>query len=272
MSVETPSKYTCNYCNREYKRKIYFDRHILICETLFKSKREKLIEEQETDDTPDIRKLYDIILELSLKCNKLEKKVEFLSNEISKNKKKKINFIHWLCDNYKNGITPFHTWLNTIDINRKDLELIFEYNFIDGIKHIIYKLLPIESIDKLPIKCFDERKNKLFIFVSSSTESDSADSDSHDNIGFKWVEMNRDDMNKFINIISRLIMREFVKWQEENKHKIHQDDYANLYAINVQKAIGAKYSKDTINSKTKSNIYNHLKLSLNSIIEYEFEF
>ena len=77
--------YSCHYCDKKYTRKMYYDRHIICCQMIHLSKREKHIQLEEDYDTPSIRDLYLIIQELSNKCLTFEKKIKNLEKTIYTN-------------------------------------------------------------------------------------------------------------------------------------------------------------------------------------------
>ena len=128
--------YSCSFCQRIYQRKLYFDRHVIACEFLSKSNRERSLELEELDDTPNLRDLYKIIMELAAKCNNLEYQI----NDIKKAtniKKQKLNIIDWL-NQHKSSDTEritFNQLLNNIKITRDDLNILFETMI--GVKFIV---------------------------------------------------------------------------------------------------------------------------------------
>ena len=71
--------YCCKHCNRAYKRKVYFDRHVIACEIMSKPKKQRDVEAQELSDTPTVRQLYDVILEMGKKMVDMEKQIEELN-------------------------------------------------------------------------------------------------------------------------------------------------------------------------------------------------
>lgn len=87
--------------------------------------------------------------------------------------------------------------------------------------------------------------------------------------------MSDEDFGKMVGVISKQIMCEFVKWQGENYNsmKNKKDDNNDIqYATNIQKVIGAKFTRQQLYSKIRAVLYNHLKMNLKNIIEYEFSF
>jgi hypothetical protein len=160
-------KSKCGYCSKSFTRKSYYDRHVLVCELLIKSTKERNLDTEEKQDTPTVRKLYEIIMEMSLKYQKMEKKVEELSKYID-NKKRKLNIVDWLNSNYKNAGERFDIWYKTIKVERKHLETIFTRDYVNGIFHVLkdYLDIYIKNDDKeIPIRAYDEKDNILYIRI-----------------------------------------------------------------------------------------------------------
>ena len=90
---------SCIHCGKGYKNKSNLDKHYLICDLIYSRKKQNTrILDEEEEILPSQKQMFQIILELSQKYNKLEEKVEELNKWVIK-KKKKINILEWLNDN-----------------------------------------------------------------------------------------------------------------------------------------------------------------------------
>jgi tRNA(Ser,Leu) C12 N-acetylase TAN1 len=99
-----------------------------LCRVLLnKSKNSVTIENEEDNDIPSQKKIYQILLELGSKFNKLEEKVDELNKWVVK-KKKKINVIEWLNTNVIPEI-KFDNLIEKIVINQDDVKYLFENTF-----------------------------------------------------------------------------------------------------------------------------------------------
>ena len=88
--------YCCPYCTQTYKRKGFFERHVLCCK--IGSTAIKCTDEE--DDVPTIRELYTIIQELVKKSADDRRELNSLKKWVN-NRKKQINVIVWLNKNCK---------------------------------------------------------------------------------------------------------------------------------------------------------------------------
>ena len=67
-------EYECGYCNRQYKRKMNYDKHMLLCNIIRKTPSERL-NEQEQDNLPTMRELYTVIQTLLERQEKFAKQI-----------------------------------------------------------------------------------------------------------------------------------------------------------------------------------------------------
>ena len=82
--------HSCGLCNKSYTRKTSYDRHVILCEILHQSKREKKCKGQELSDIPSHTQLFLIVQELALKNQILETKMIEMQKWVE-TKKKKLN-------------------------------------------------------------------------------------------------------------------------------------------------------------------------------------
>ena len=155
------AKYSCPCCMRKYVVKTYFDRHVAACELVHKSKKERQQDIEILSDTPDQRKLYEMILALASKNRELEEKIAGLE-KWANIRKKRLHVKDWLDENYQNVVT-FDYIIDEIRITKDHYELICEYDYIEGITMILKQLFPLENEADLPLKAFDQKDNVLFI-------------------------------------------------------------------------------------------------------------
>jgi hypothetical protein len=245
--------FLCNYCQRSYQRKIYFDRHVIACQFLSKTKKERSIESEELSDTPSVRELYSIILELSAKCNTLESKL----NEISKwtsITKKKLNIIDWLNTTYSAGI-EYSDWVNSIKITKSDLNVLFESDFVNGVVSILQRYLILDNVET-PIRAFKNKENAFYIRQSHI-----------------WVMCDSDTFTQLMYLFDKQFMNEFIIWQTENKSRMSSDDsFSTLYARNMKKIMGGNYTREQLYSRIKKELYMYICCEPPTILEYETTF
>jgi len=162
------------------------------------------LEFEEREDTPSVRELYELILEIGIRQSKIEEQLTHLTKWVD-TKRKKLSIIEWLNDNYKLEINFEEWWQRSWSklLDRKYLEIIFQYDYVEGISMILREFLPLENEQALPIKSFDQKDNALFIYTKDG-----------------WQFMKPAEFESLVKSIDNALMKEFVKWQEENKSKI----------------------------------------------------
>lgn len=248
--------FECPSCNKNYQRKDLFNRHKVFCEFLYKTKKENDKEEEELEKIPSLPELFDIVKELTIKYNKLQKDNEILKQNIN-NRKKKINVIDWLNNNNKPDLT-FKRWTDNICLEDKDLNYMFTYGNIDGTLQILQDICAIDTMN-LPIKCFNQKINTFYVYDVDEENEET-----------NWKIISTNELKLFFKNINNRVINLFKDWQEKNIYKLDNDDFAITYIQNVRKLLGKDESLDIEFIKLKSKFYKYLKTNIKTIIEYDF--
>ena len=251
--IKQPAK-CCVYCGKSYVKKTNLDKHIIICELLNKSKSSVIIEEE--DDIPSQKKMYQILLELGNKFNKLEEKVDDLNKWVVK-KKKKINVIEWLNIN----ITPeikFDSLIEKIIITQDDVKYLFDNSFNDTLNNIFSRNIYNLSESEYPIFAFVQKSNIFYIYEDKDA---------------CWMELNKDKLIKFLNRVHMKLLRVFGEYKKANSDKIRDDESFSILCDKTSvKMMNVDFRQESILGKIKSNMYSRMKTDMKALVEYEFEF
>jgi len=246
----------CVYCGKSYKKRVNLERHVVLCELLSKTKKGTVIEEEEDDDILSQKKMYNILLELGIKFNRLEEKVDELNKWVVK-KKKKINVIEWLNAN----ITPdikFDSLIEKIIITQDDVKYLFENSFADTLNKIFSRNIYNLSENEYPIFAFVQKSNMFYIYEDETA---------------KWIELNREKMSKFLNRVHMKLLRVYGEYKKENAEKIRDDESFSILCDKTSlKIMNVDFREDLIFGKIKSNMYSRMKTDMKGLVEYEFEF
>jgi hypothetical protein len=245
-------RYNCLYCSKTYIKKDTLNRHTILCS--FNSKK---IGDKELcrTDIPPISDLYSIIVDLSLKYDKLQADYDKLSNWVQQ-KKRKINIIDWLNEKCRPMISH-DKWLDEIILTRKHLNYVFNYDFVDGIIYILQELLVIGDNIHNTIKAFDYKEGILYVYDRINEED------------LNWHIMTGEEFQKMVRCISLNIMGQFKIWQDENMDKMEDDAFSRTYIINFKKVMGNTDYNSQYN-KIRNKLYKYLKINLKNVM-YEFD-
>lgn len=246
------SKECCNYCGKGYTRKMSLQRHVILCETIHKSKREKVCEQEETTDIPSREQLYQIIQELAIKYDNLNEKMQEMQKWVQ-SKKKRIDIIEWLNENHSQSM-PFQSWMKTIQVQEKHVELLMEENIVQTINSILRDNLQIEK--GKPFAAFSQKTNILYAFDESN----------------QWITFSSEKYILLIKQIHSRILRELCDWRNKNAKEIAESEkMSELYNKTVIKLMGLNFNQDSAAlSKIHAALYSSLKVELKQTIELEF--
>lgn len=259
------SGFGCLHCGKNYKRRTHLNKHQLLCETLVRAKNsdyinKQLILENETP-TPTPTQMYNIILELSNKCNRLEEKVEQMQKWVDK-KKKKINIMDWLSKNQMLPANDWNTFMESIEILKEETEMILHHSFLEVFNEIMNRILTVSA--PLPLFAFIENQNHIYIYSINTKES---------NNNKEWSKANKEDISQFLNHIHFKFVKSFIEWKKKNETKINESDsLCELCNKANIKIMGIHFKEPTTYNKYRLCIYNKIKTDMKTIIEYEIEF
>ena len=243
----------CIYCGKSYKKKSNLEKHTNLCELLNKSKKSLVIEDEE--EIPSHRKIYQILLELGNKYNRLEEKVDELNKWVVK--KKKINVIDWLNTN----ITPeikFENLIEKIKIIDDDIKYLFENNFIDTLNHIFSRNIYNLSESEYPIFAFVQKTNIFYIYENEESG---------------WLELSKENLIKFLNKVHMKLFRVFRQHKIDNADKIQEEESFSLLCDKTSlKMMNVDFRQESILGKIRTNMYTRMKTDMKALLEYEFEF
>lgn len=254
--IKQPSQ-CCVNCGKSYVKRTNLDKHIVICELLHRSKKSSFPEDEE-EALPSQKKMFQMLVELGQRYNKLEEKVEELNKWVVK-KKKKVNIIEWLNDNISPNIV-FDSIIDKIIVVEDDIKSLLENSFNDVINEIFVRT----------IYNFSENENPLFAFVQKANVFYTYELVDDKKI---WVELSREKLVKFLNKVQMKILRIFYDYKQANAVDIRSSD---SYSIRCDKAfvkiMSVEFKQESMLSKVRSMMFAKMKTDMKALVEFEFEF
>jgi len=260
------SRLCCEYCGKYYKLRINLDKHFVLCEIIHKAKNKDKNKNKETDEIneelPSQKQMYKMILELALKYNKLEEKVELMGKWVDKTKKK-INVLDWL--NSSSNLKPeliFDNLADSINILYSDLNLLFNTNFYDMLNEIFLRNIYDKNEQEISLFAFIQKTNTIYVYTKHQQLSE-----------VSWIELSREKLIYFLNKVHFKVVKSLIEWNKQNQEKINNSDQmSEMYNKANVKLMGIDFKHEPTLSKIKSSIYNKMKKDMKALIEYEFEF
>jgi hypothetical protein len=258
--IKQPSQ-CCIHCGKNYVKKCNLDKHIIICDLLQKSKKSKNAEEDE-EPVPSQRKMFQMLIELGQKYNKLEEKVEEMGKWIVKTKKK-INMLDWLNTNVFPSII-FGQLYDKIIITDDDIQYLLNNSFYDSLNEVFSKTIYGISENDNPIYAFIQKTNVFYIYDREDASSNEK------NI---WIEFSREKMILFFDKIHMKFIKTFCEWKKVHTKEIKESyQLASLCDKATTKLMSIELKVEATFNKLRNMLYNHMKKDIKAFVEYEFEF
>ncbi len=250
----------CIHCGKIYKTRTNLEKHLMLCELLKKktsvsSSSNSIIEEH---DVPSQRILYQMIVELGQKYNRLEEKVDEINKWVVK-KKKKINILEWLNSNIKPN-TTLENLPEKIIVTDEHIEFLFTNSFNDTLNEIfINSIYTINEVEN-PIFAFVQKTNMFYVYDKLEEQN-------------VWQELSREKLIRFLNKIQMKISKKLYEWKKTRSQQIRENDRLSETCDKATiKIMSVEFKQDSTLGKVKQMIYSRMKTDVKALIEYDFEF
>ena len=190
----------CEFCNKKYIRLAAFNNHVINCK--FSRIAKNNIEfDAITNQQIDIKTVYKLLIDLSLKYDKLQDDYNDLKKYVNTTKKK-IDIIDYLNQNFKYHDFNYNKFINYIEIGNDQLEIVFEKVYIEGILQILKT--HIESLKQsdinIPIKSFNHQEGILYIYGNDN----------------QWKIIDKTQLNQLIKLFNKKLLALFIEWKKTN--------------------------------------------------------
>lgn len=255
----------CVICGKGYKTRKNLEKHIILCELIYNSKKSPTISMHKEDDEPlpSPYRMYQILIELSQKYNRLDEKVDELNKWVIK-KKKKINVLEWLNTN----ITPEVVFGNIVEkviVLDEDVEFMLNNTFNDTLNVIFSRSIYIINEQNNPIFAFSQKSNIFYIYDKIENDTDKENK-------CVWTELPKEKLIRFLCIVQMKISKAFCEWKKKNKDLLSTDKMATLCDKATVKLMSPEFKQESTLSKIRSIMYGKMKTDMKALVEYEFEF
>jgi len=255
----------CIYCGKSYKTRMNLEKHLILCEITQQSKR-SLSDSKDKDDDDDednlmhqnfsSKKLYQIVMQLAVKCNRLENKVADLSKYVTK-KIQKIDVIDYLNNSTKSTNTPtllFENITEIIIVDQSDIEFLFHNSFMETVNLILSRSIYNGTGNlklTLPIAAFTQKANIIYIFSKNEEQT------------LSWSIITREKFIRFLNIIQFKISKALSEWRKKNTQLLNDNDGQSiLYDKTFSKLMDPEFKIEKTYIKFYNNIYNKIRKNL----------
>jgi hypothetical protein len=237
ITTQVPGYYKCGHCALHFTTRARFRAHEATCLSL-KQIRARATFSSPAQETATVRDLFALVQQLAVRLETTEHELQALKQQPQGNRNQspgggpmnRRNLLQWL-QSQPPPVKGFSDWLAAVPaFTRDDLALVFQHGFIDGMCGIIAgKSCP-------PIRAYHEAPGTLFVYGNNGDINRMPTQ-------HQWRPMEHAEFERFINRMQKLLMNEFVVWQQEHKERWHEPDFAEQYDANLLKVTGSGKAK-----------------------------
>lgn len=227
--------FTCSTCNRTYKSKPYYERHIQRCQPI----TEPNPSYQNSDiDYPTIPQLYEWCMELSAQNKRLQETVDELIQW--KNERSFMNKPYGMEQLNQRKVACIDDYLRENVMTEEQFCCIRSYDVMNGLMYAL--TTRFTDINTIPLIACTHTANE--VYIRKETE---------------WQSMTTLELKKILEYISKECMQWLLTWHDQNQEKWGQEQYMDEYTNNLRKFL-VPYDESLL-LKIKKRLYAHLKRS-----------
>jgi len=263
--IKQPGK-CCDNCGKSYKKLDNLKKHKVLCDLIQTGKDRRSLaticldqNEHHEENMPSQKILYQMLIELAQKYNRLEQQMIEVSKWVSK-KKKKINVIEWLNNNLVPNLT-FEHFINSINVTEKEAVFITENPFCFVFNEIFSRILyDFKDNGKNSIFAFTQKANIFYVYEMMNDKK-------------QWIILTKEKLILFFNKIHVKWINAFYQWKKNkisepgiNKERLEK----TFHTANI-KLMDIDFDKESVFSKVRNVLFQGLKTDMKALVECDFE-
>lgn len=225
-------KFECSFCGKKYTRKTSYTQHHLFCGEVRKSKRVLEADFEDAEEPPSIQDMYNVVKNVLVKYDRLEKEVSRLREIIRK--QNNVDISDWLCRHRIFDYIPdFMEYIKAIQLNEDEH---LQISLRDGYANCIidyFSHFDTSTQHDLPCISFTQKKHNVYLFSKEKKE---------------WIIMSSyKDFIPVIEILHKKLLGLLLIWKEKHKEKGENDFhyFQNVIVEGMKNTVGLTKHKES---------------------------
>lgn len=233
----------CPYCNTEKRSKVCYDRHILVCEFISVSAKERRQQSDYSERVLSQQEITQLVIHLCEENSKLKKEVEKLKKSSTTATKRNIE--DYLLQLPVPTIT-YQGWISQLVITDSIYQSLLETNLTEGIK----RLFESNINPDIPVKAFQQRQNNIYIYNDG-----------------KWRCIVSEEFENLIAILSHRFLKKYMEWKTIHREKIETCIELRELDMNyMRKVNGLDKTPKNPSSDIKKWLFTKLKVDMKQFV------
>jgi hypothetical protein len=285
ITNQVPGYYKCGHCALHFKTRARFRAHEATCLSLKQIRTRATFASASAQEAVSAADLFALVQQLAARLETAEHEIIRLKKQQQQQQRQqqrqqqhgnpihRDNLLEWLNGTalrpaLLEALKPFAEWLPAIPpITREHLVLVFKNGFMDGMCAIIASIVS----PSCPLCAYDEHPGALFVYEKKE-QYECLGAPEKAFTTCAWRPITHSEFERFINRMQKLLMNEFVRWQQEHTAtQLHEADFAEKYDANLLKVMGSGKAKsggcsnrDMLITRMKPKVYTAIKRAANA--------
>lgn len=232
MYLKTNMKFECSFCGKKYTRKTSYTQHHVFCGEVRKSKRVLEADFEDAEEPPSIQDMYNVVKNVLIKYDRLEKEVSRLREIIRK--QNNVDISDWLRRHRIFDYIPdFMEYIKAIQFNEDEhLQISLREGYANCIIEY-FATWDTSTQHDLPCISFTQKKQNVYLFSKEKKE---------------WIIMSSyKDFIPVIEILHKKLLELLLVWKEKHKEKGEHDFtyFQNVIVEGMKNTVGLTKHKES---------------------------
>ena len=176
-NAKNEKKYTCEFCEKEYKDRTGLWKHKKLCNKTIENHEPVVIHDQ-SNEIQEMKEFMKYLMQENSEMKNMMMEVikngtnNTTTNTTTNSHNKTFNLNFFLNEQCKDAMN-MSEFINQIQLKLSDLENVGKVGYVEGISNIIIKKLNDTDIYKRPLHCSDAKRETLYIKDEDKWEKES---------------------------------------------------------------------------------------------------
>lgn len=266
----------CKFCHHLWKSIREYEKHLACCEYFYHQRRNPPPEmDKHGIKLPSMREMFECVRDLTHRLEKTEKELARLKSTINCRQKRAI--LEWLNQSRQKPDRTFELWCADIKARESDMLKAIHGDLTEGIIACLERFVRQTNLERLPIRCFSQKKDEFYVYSSAKSRAYVEDPDNPDAESEPvWKRMTGDQMEKMAGRAIKSIRQEYHIWWNKSQFELFGAEPDEQRAMDKQEAFLNRLNGNHIAIETrlrtvKKWLFGELEENLRVVMDCDFE-
>lgn len=255
----------CPQCEHEIQSNQEYTRHMRLCDLHYRASSHRTQDRRKAEKDTNLPAYYELVHQVN-QLNRIvarqQKAIQQLTSWVS-SQKRKVSITEWLAE-HSAPTTTFYEWVTSIRVSTDDIQYLYDNDYFDTIANTFRRFLPVDSLQELAIRAFDQRRGYLYVYDSGTHLRElkiriKPVEDEEEDERIRWYCLPVKSMKPILDRVIQMYYKAISLWVKEQSQNQSND---TIRMMRMTKKMGTSSDNPNIRiMRVMNKVYTHLKES-----------